>query len=213
MKSRGAVVMTASQPFTSMLVMSNLKWFRYEWVWNKVMVSNIANAPRMPLRAHESVLVFSMGHEIYNAQLGESGAPFGKKSGTNSQIVGQLGDNYNVGVGWPKTILTYPRPNNLTGGGLHPTQKPVALFEYLIRTYTEPGALVLDPFVGSGTTAIAARNLGRRFIVGDLSQEYVDIARARLAQPWQPALFDPPAPADPPAPSPEQVGLFEELDA
>jgi len=190
MKPRGAVVMTASQPYTSVLVCSNLDWFRYEWVWDKIQASNIGNVKFMPLRSHENILLFSKNGTIYNPQFRKDVLlPFGKKTGTDTKTIGTFGENYQVGVGYPKTVLRYMRPNNLTGGGLHPTQKPVDLFDYLIRTYTHPGDLVLDPFVGSGTTAVAARNLGRRFVCGDVSADYVQIARERLAQPWQPRLL------------------------
>lgn len=188
-KPRCAIVLTASQPFTSALVMSWPEGFRYEWVWDKVMVSNVANAKKMPLRSHESILIFGGENLIYYPELSRASKPFGKKSATKSKIVGSLGVNYQTGVGYPKSILRYPRPNNLTGGCFHPTQKPIALFRYLIRTYTRAGELVFDPVVGSGTTALAARAEERRFIVGDSSAEYVEIARRRLAQPYTPDMF------------------------
>lgn len=180
LKPRGVFVTTASQPFTSALVMSNPKWFREELTWDKVMVSNVANAKILHLRCHENIIVFTDGQNQYNPQLGRASAPFGRKSATKSIIVGSLGTNYQTEVGYPKTILRFPRPNNLTDGGLHPTQKPVALYEYLIRTYTHPGELVLDPTCGSGTTAIAARNTGRHWICGDTDAGYVEIARQRF---------------------------------
>lgn len=186
---RGAIVLTASQPFTSALVMSNPKMFRCEWIWDKVLIANFASAKIQPLRCHESVLIFSEESTVYYPQLTPIGKPFGKKSKTNSESMGNPGMDYQMGVGYPKTIIRYPRPNNLTGGGLHPTQKPVDLFRYLIRTYTQPNELVFDPCVGSGTTAIAAREEGRRYIVGDSSAEYVQVARNRLAQPYTPSFM------------------------
>jgi site-specific DNA-methyltransferase (adenine-specific) len=190
-KPRAAIVCTGSQPFTSRLVMSNVKRFRYEWVWDKVKISNFANAKKQPLRKHENVLVFSAGAIKYYPILtpGSVSKPFGRIVASSS-VHGNFSENRQVGVGYPQSIIRHMLPNNLTGGGLHPTQKPVALFEYLIRTYTRPGDLVVDPFVGSGTTALAARNTGRRFLCCDLLLEYVQIARRRLAQPYTPDMFE-----------------------
>jgi site-specific DNA-methyltransferase (adenine-specific) len=204
MKPRGAVVCTASQPFTSMLVMSNLKWFRYEWVWEKSLPTGYLNASRVPLKRHENVLIFYQRSGNYVPQF-TTGEPYRAMSGTVAGVVrdksvgGWLTENN--GRRYPVSVIqidseTDPR---------HPTQKPLALLDYLIRTYTQPGDLVVDPFVGSGTTAVAARNTGRHWIVGDLDAGYCEIARRRQAEPytlpmfadeaepvstaWQPALF------------------------
>jgi site-specific DNA-methyltransferase (adenine-specific) len=184
-KSNGAVVLFGSQPFTSKLVASNIEWFKYEWIWDKVMVTNIAAAKIQPLRTHENILVFSNGTPTYNPTFGKAKKPFGKLSETISKVVTSscLGTDYQVGVGYPKTILTFHRPNNLTGGGLHPTQKPVDLLAYLIRTYTNPGEIILDNTMGSGTTLVAAQREGRRAIGIDISEEYCAIAVDRLRQP------------------------------
>jgi site-specific DNA-methyltransferase (adenine-specific) len=190
MKPRGAVVMTASQPYTSVLVMSNPEWFRHEWVWEKSLPSGHLNAKRKPLQKHESVLVFGT-NPAYFPQLRPR-----RNKGLKRMSGEVLSENYNSvsgnavrvideNAGYPTTILKFSTAYHTREGGLHPNQKPIALFDYLIRTYTELGALVLDPFVGSGTTAIAARQLGRHFIAGDISAEYVALARARLARPWQ----------------------------
>lgn len=188
-KKRGAIVLTATEPFASKLRMSNIKQWRYDWVWDKHMVSNIANAKIMPLTSHEMVLVFSHGNTksmTYNPQLRDNVTDsFGHKSGTKSLSMSSsgLGVNYLTGVGYPKTIIRFMRENNLLGGvTIHPTQKPVALFEYLIKTYTLEGETVLDVCSGSGTTAIACLNLGRSFICGDSSQEYVELSRERIAR-------------------------------
>lgn len=185
LKPHGAFATTASQPFTSMLVMSNLEWFRYEWIWDKVMVSNFPNAKKEPLRNHEAILVFADGLTIYNPQLGQAGKPFGKLSRTDSDVVGHLGNNYATGVGYPKTILKFARPNNITGGGLHPTQKPAALCEYLIRTYTDEGNIVLDFCMGSGTTGVACVQTGRDFVGIEIMPEYYKIATRRIAEAQQ----------------------------
>lgn len=187
-KPRGAIVLTASQPFTSALVMSNPAWFRYEWIWHKPMATGFLNAPHRPLRAHENILVFFEKSGIYNPQMGE-GEPYIATTGTkprdtihDKNIAGIV--THNSGDRFPRSVIEF---NNDTG--LHPTQKPVDLFAYLIRTYTRPGELVLDPTCGSGTTAIAARNEGRRFICGDSDPGYVQIARDRLAQPYTMPMF------------------------
>lgn len=194
----GPVVLFGSQPFTSKLVMSNLEWFKYEWIWEKVMVSNIAAAKIQPLRSHENISVFSCGSHIYNPQLGKAKKPFGKRSVSKSKSISSspLGINYQVGVGYPKSIIKIHRPNNLTGGGLHPTQKPLRLLEFLVKTYTNQGDIVLDNCIGSGTTAIACQNANRRFVGIEKEKEYIEIAIERietnrlklnsmLIKPWQ----------------------------
>lgn len=189
-KPRGAIVLTASQPFTSALVMSNVGMFRYEWVWNKRNPTGHLNADKRPMMVHESIIVFSHGNEMYSPQFRtDVKKPFGKIGGSYSAVYGNHGMVINYGVGYPISLLDFPKPNNLSGGGFHPNQKPVALFRYLIRTYTQPGDIVLDPVVGSGTTAIAAREEQRRFIVGDSSAEYVQVARDRLSAPYTLPLF------------------------
>lgn len=187
-KPRGAIVLTASQPFTSALVMSNPSMFRYEWIWNKSQGSGFLDANRKPLKAHESVLVFAEERPVYYPQM-TFGQPYISKRRnalTNSKNYGKFGlvDTISNGERFPVSSLYFP--NERTE---HPTQKPVELFSYLIRTYTQPGELVLDPCVGSGTTAIAAREEGRQFICGDSSAEYVAIAQKRLDAPYTPNMF------------------------
>ena len=194
MKPRGAVVLTGSQPFTSKLVMSNEAWFRYEWVWHKSLATGYLNANRIPMKAHENILVFYDAAGTYNPQK-TSGKPYAATSGSvggtvrDKTVGGWL--TLNTGERFPRTVLDF----DSTLATVHPTQKPTALFEYLIRTYTDPGAVVVDPFAGSGTTAVAAANTGRHFICGDISQEYVDIARWRLSTEFgaqRPPKPDPP---------------------
>lgn len=182
-KPRGAIVLTASQPFTSLLVCSNLAWFRYEWIWEKTMGTGFLNAPIMPLKTHDNVLTFYGTSGSFNPVLGV-GVPYRAKTGIqprdtirDKNIAGVL--RQNTGTRHPRSVIIFENET-----GLHPTQKPVALFEYLIRTYTRPGDLVFDPCVGSGTTALAARNCGRDYIVGDCSPEYVAIAQKRLDAPY-----------------------------
>jgi site-specific DNA-methyltransferase (adenine-specific) len=189
-KPRAAIVCTGSQPFTSRLVMSNVKRFRYEWVWEKTNAVDFAMATKRPRKLHENILVFFDKSSAYYPQM-QGGKPYVDKPRSRSNRVHNstmpnLGI-VNNGTRFPSSVQLFANPNN---EGLHPTQKPIPLFEYLIRTYTRPGDLVVDPFVGSGTTALAARNTGRRFICGDFTQEYVDIAQERLAQPYTPDMFD-----------------------
>lgn len=175
-KPNRAIVLTASQPFTSKLTCSNFPMFRYEWIWIKRHGSNFLDVNRKPMKCHESALVFSSGACIYYPQMRE-GTPYRCVTGSNTANYGKFKrvESNNDGERYPLSVLQLNDEH-----GLHPTQKPVALFEYLIRTYTQPGDVVLDPCVGSGTTAVACRNLDRRYICGDSSAEYVAVARKRL---------------------------------
>ena len=182
LKPRGVFVTTASQPFTSKLVMSNPKWFRCEWIWRKPAGTGYLNANRQPMKNHESVIVFAKGEHYYNPQK-QKGIPYRATSGAVGGFVGDktVGGYLTVSDGdrFPLSVISFD-----TDTGYHPTQKPVALYEYLIRTYTQPNDLVVDFCCGSGTTAVAAQQESRRFIAGDQSAEYVAIARKRLAQPY-----------------------------
>lgn len=207
MKPRGAIVLTATQPFTSALVMSNPKMFKYEWIWDKVRGVGLMSAKYRPMMQHEDVLIFSTQspsyYPIMTFQEKRKGGGFSISSDSNP-INSPDGKIREYATLYPKSILTFSNADN--SNKEHPTQKSVALFEYLIRTYTRPGELVADFTVGSGTTAVASRNLGRDFIVGDFTPEYVKIARRRLAQPFTPQMFaDEPTPTD----TPKQGALWE----
>lgn len=182
-KLNGAIVMTASQPFTSMLVASNVSDFRHAWVWNKAKAANFPQVKRHPLKVHEDVLVFGSKKTAYFPQM-RSG-DIRKKGGyttSNKDVAVMAGSPAVVnGSYYPKSILDFSIAKNLDAG-LHPTQKPVALFEYLIRTYTNFGELVLDPTAGSGTTAIAAIQSGRRWICIERDQGYFEKACERVAK-------------------------------
>lgn len=185
-KDTGTIVLNAGQPFTSALVMSNPRMFKHEWIWIKNRGSNFANTVREPMKEHESVLVFSNGKWTYNKQMQE------RTGGGASRA------NYGFDREAPERTevfndFSYKRPGKLqklrvpsswqkfnTEVGLHPTQKPVALMEYLIKTYTNRGDTVLDNCMGSGTTGVACKNLGRNFIGIELMQEYFDIAQERI---------------------------------
>lgn len=180
LKSRGVFVTTASQPFTSKLVMSNPAWFRVEWIVSKEQGTGYLNANRQPMKNHENIIVFAEGSHNYFPIM-RAGIPYGATSGAVGDFVRDktVGGYLTISDGsrYPLSVLHYSFPDN----PMHPTQKPVALYEYLIQTYTRPGELVLDPFAGSGTTAIAARKTGRHFLCGDSSVEYVEMALKRLA--------------------------------
>lgn len=177
-KNNGAIILTGSQPFSSILIMSNLKIFRYDLVWTKTEGTGFYNANRMPLRAHEDILIFYKKLPTYNPQK-TSGQPYKLKRGSASDVyVGKdlsITDNRN-GDRHPLSWRTFIKDKNK----IHPTQKPVKLFEYLIETYSNPGDIVLDNCIGSGTTAIAAIKTQRNYIGIELSKKYCAIARKRI---------------------------------
>lgn len=173
---RGAIVLTASQPFTSALTMSRADWFRHAWVWEKSAATGHLNAKRMPMKLHEDVLVFSKAPATYNPQ---GLVPFNKvtKRGGNGGNFGVSGaENFQEFTNYPRSILRFPSDSKT----VHPTQKPVALMEYLIRTYSNEGDTVMDNCMGSGTTGVACKNTGRRFIGIERDAEYFEIARKRI---------------------------------
>jgi site-specific DNA-methyltransferase (adenine-specific) len=186
-KPNGAIVMTASQPFTSALVMSNPNKFRYSLVWDKVnKYTGALNANKMPLRRHEDILVFYEKLPTYNKQMRE-GLPYSSTQTTGHGIHTQYGKNtearitINEGGRNPCSVIEI-KGDIKKGHGLHPTQKPVALMEDLVRTYTNEGETVLDFTMGSGTTGVACKNLGRKFIGIELDQGYFDIAVKRIGE-------------------------------
>jgi len=181
-KPTGVICLTASQPFTSKLVMSNYKMFKYEWIWKRDRASGFLNAKIMPMKEHESILIF-MNKLKYNPimTIGKPSHSIGKAIGTkvNGGTYGDFNRIEREGKEkYPKTILEFKRPHP----PIHKTQKPVGLFEYLIRTYTNEGDLVFDGFGGSGTTAIAAYRTKRNFIVIEKDKRYFEIASKRLYQ-------------------------------
>lgn len=189
-KGNGAIVLTASQPFTSALVMSNPKMFKYEWIWEKTRATGFVQSKKMPLKAHESMLIFGFGIITYNPQI-TYGTPYklspkagnsirsGEKTYNHGGNVSFRGGYNNNGTRQPRTVLKIS--NSAHEVGLHPTQKPVALFEYLIKTYTNEGDVVLDNCAGSFTTAIAAENTKRNWICMEQLEEYCEIGRKRIS--------------------------------
>ena len=185
LKPKGAFVTTASQPFTSALVMSNPKWFRDELIWKKS-PTGFLNAKKKPMKNIENIIVFASGFTTYNPQ-GLLIIDKKKKNGNSKQNKigvglsshngGRLAENYvQKFTNYPNQIIEVANEK-----GLHPTQKPVALYEYLIRTYTNEGETVLDMTMGSGTTGVACVNTGRDFIGIEREAEYVEIATRRIA--------------------------------
>lgn len=192
-KDNGAIVLTASQPFTSALVMSNVKMFKYEWIFNKTGASNFATAKYNPLKYHENIVVFAKSKTTYNPQMeqregaGLKRVEIGYKgnkdtvSGEATGIkIGKKDGSYSGELRYPSSVQKINNKNP-QDRGQHPTQKPVALMEYLIKTYTHEGDLVLDSCAGSGTTGIACRNLNRNFILIEKEQAYIDIINKRLS--------------------------------
>jgi site-specific DNA-methyltransferase (adenine-specific) len=178
-KDNGAIVLTAQTPFDKVLGASNLKLLKYEWIWQKQQGTGHLNAKKMPLKNHENILVFYKQQPTYNPQM-TKGKPYKCKSGKgSSNYNGQVSVvTENDGFRYPLTIVSFDYDKQK----LHPTQKPVALFDYLIKTYTNEGETVLDNCMGSGTTAIACLNTNRNFIGFELDENYHKIACERVAE-------------------------------
>jgi site-specific DNA-methyltransferase (adenine-specific) len=181
-KKNGAMVFTAAQPFTTILAASNIENFRYEWIWEKPQGTNPMNAKVMPLKSHENILVFYRTKPTYNPQMWYS-TPYSGFSSETSKIGEVYGkaqskhrDNPD-GSRYPKTILKFKQEK-----GLHPTQKPVELMEYLIKTYTNEGDTELDNTMGSGSTGVAAVRCKRNFIGIEMDSEYYQVAEKRIQE-------------------------------
>lgn len=177
----GVIILTGSQPFTSKLVMSNPKWFKYEIIWEKDNCTNFMNAKKMILKVHENICIFYKSKITYNPQKFFKGI---YKKGKDRII--ERGDVYNNkkrtdvgsvdGLRYPRSVQRFNSEK-----GLHPTQKPVKLFEWLIKTYTNEGMIVLDNCAGSGTTAIACMNTNRNYILIEQDEKYFNICQERIA--------------------------------
>jgi len=178
-KDSTAIVLTASQPFTTVLINSNFKEFKYQLIWDKMRTCGSMLAKIRPLKIHEDIVVFSKDKEKYNPQM-RKGAYQYKATGGNSDnygninIIRNLNDDY-----YPNSIMSFLACHNMTGKE-HPTQKPINLFRYLIRTYTNKGDLVLDNCSGSGTTALACHIEKRKFICIEKEKKYVELSIERL---------------------------------
>ena len=180
-KENGAIVLFGNEPFSSHLRMSNIKSYRYDWKWDKVRGANFATVNRRPFNSFEDIMVFYKKQPTYNPQFWQ-GKPYeqkqgyvgeGKQTGLSRKEVVTKSD----GRRYPLSIIRFSK-----GNGLHPTQKPVPLFEYLIKTYTNEGETVLDNCMGSGTTAIACMNTGRNYIGFELDEDYHKLSEQRISE-------------------------------
>jgi site-specific DNA-methyltransferase (adenine-specific) len=179
-KPDGVVVVYSSQPFTTDVINSNRKDFRYEIIWEKTIASGFLNAKKRPLKAHENILVFSRkpSRATYNPQKTE-GKPYksaGSKRRSQHYKAVPRSASINTGDRYPRSVLKFPTVQKVG----HPTSKPVDLMKWLVNTYSHPGELILDPFMGSGSTALACSELGRRYIGVEQNPEYVELANKRL---------------------------------
>ncbi len=180
-KDRGVIVLTASQPFTTILIASNMKMFKYCWVWDKISKTGHLQVKKQPLKQTEDVCIFYKRLPIYNPQRIKGKMKL--KGGKRKKYNGIYGNIKSIGI--YKSVLYYPSniieiSNNNNLKKQHPTQKPVALFEYLIKTYTNEGNIILDNCIGSGTTAVACVHLKRHYVGFDTSKKYCKVAKARL---------------------------------
>lgn len=180
-KPNGVIVLSSAQPFTSLLIASNLRMFRYEWIWEKGNATGFMNAKFQPLRAHENICVFYASRPTFNPQMthGHRRATSKRKT-VNSECYGKALKltEYDSTSRYPRDVQFFSSDKQTAN--LHPTQKPVALMEYLIRTYTNAGDTVLDNCMGSGTTGVACINMGRNFIGMEKDRGYFDICQARM---------------------------------
>jgi DNA modification methylase len=201
LRPRGAFITTGSQPFTSALIMSNLDWFRYEWIYTKRRITGFLNANRRPMSAHENILVFGQGEPYYVPQMVRGEMHKRNRAERHDQNTDVYSGFRSMGIVWtdefyptsviefgadPETTVTrLQRPNK---EARHPTQKPVSLLSYLVRTYTNEGDLVLDFVMGSGTTGVACVQTGRRFIGIEIDPGYFEIAKRRIGAARLPLL-------------------------
>ena len=182
-KTNGAICLFGSEPFSSALRMSNIKNFKYDWIWDKKIPSGMSYARFQPMRQTENISVFCNGKTVYNPQMVKRDKPI--KKGGNKYSPSAPIQACKEGKDFKKTY-EYKNPINIIvfdkirKGSLHPTQKPVALLEYLIKTYTNEGETVLDNCMGSGSTGVAALNTGRNFIGIELDPDYFAIAKGRI---------------------------------
>ena len=195
-KLNGAIVLTASQPFTSALIMSNPSWFKYSWVWCKNRATGHVHAKNKPMKQHEDVCVFSSGNTLHRGQ-SKNRMPYYPQGlielpkGTKRRTRNDAGDNavmahrkshketISTHTGYPISLIKFSVDVN-NGERVHPTQKPISLMEYLIKTYTNEGESVLDFAMGSGTTGVACRNLNREIIGIELDEAYFKVAQQRV---------------------------------
>ena len=182
-KPNGAIVLFGSEPFSSALRMSNIKQYKYDWIWDKVKTGNPLNAKIMPLNRTENIMVFIKGKNFYYPIKTPRDKPKSSGNVTEGSVrcfKGVKQENKIYTEKYPTNLLTFSNANQK--GKLHPTQKPVALLEYLIKTYTQEGETVLDFTMGSGSTGVAAKNLNRKFIGIELDEKYFNIGVNRMQE-------------------------------
>ena len=182
-KPNGVIVITAAQPFTSILICSNLPMFKYDWVYDKPAGTGFFNAKKMPLRSHESVLIFYNKLPTYNPQMTHGHArKVSSRTDAKSECYGKAvkKTSYDSTSRYPRSIQRFS--SDKQKGNFHPTQKPVALMDYLIKTYTNENEIVLDFAMGSGTAGVAAKSLQRKFIGIELDEKYFTIAKERIKE-------------------------------
>lgn len=198
-KDNGAIVLFAQTPFDKVLGYSKISWLKYEWIWSKISTTGHLNAKRMPLRSHENILVFYRKQPTYNPQKTDRSEKeirrgwknktysfLGKENnntGNYGKFLNNVSDHYEFDKKHPNTIITYSNGNGWSKkNALHPTQKPVELMEYLIKTYTNQGETVLDNCMGSGTTGVACKKTGRHFIGIEKDENYYNVAVRRVSE-------------------------------
>jgi|TARA_R110000796_G_scaffold206347_1_gene322718 site-specific DNA-methyltransferase (adenine-specific) len=184
LKDNGAVILTSIEPFTSKLILSNIENFKYKLIWVKTRISNPLLAKKMPSKIHEEVLIFYRNYPTYNAQTYEVSEKYvDKRKNVNDsswvagQFSGKMTRKKDMGIRQPQDVLYFP---SHWSKGMHPTQKPVPLFEYLIKTYSNEGDTVLDCCAGSGTTGVACNNTNRKYILIEKEKDYYDVIVERL---------------------------------
>lgn len=189
-KDNGAILLFAQTPFDKVLGASNLDWLRYEWIWEKTQATGFLNAKKMPMKSHENILVYYKNLPTYNPQKTEGHKPinsYTKRASVQNktEIYGSVKLDVSGGGEtdrFPRSVLKYPsdKQKNKLDGTIHPTQKPLALIQYLIKTYSNEGDLVLDNTSGSGTTGLASLILNRNFIMIEREKKYIDVTINRF---------------------------------
>ena len=185
-KDNGVILLFAQTPFDKVLGASNLKLLKYEWIWEKTQATGHLNAKKMPMKAHENILVFYKKLPTYNPQKTNGHKPINSytkyiKTQNNTEIYGEMKREISGGGEtdrYPRSVITFASDKQKSC--LHPTQKPLSLIEYMIRTYTNEGDLILDNACGSGTTGLGAKNLGRNFIMMEQDPEHYETACKRV---------------------------------
>jgi len=185
-KETTPIIMTAQTPFDKVLGVSNIDMLKYEWIWEKTQATGHLNAKKMPMKAHENVLVFYKKLPTYNPQKTAGHAPMNSGVRHSGLVNNNYGDINKIDLPFGGSTERYPRSVQVFKSDKqteykHPTQKPVALMEYLIKTYTNENETVLDFTMGSGTTGVACKNLNRKFIGIELNESYFNIAKERIA--------------------------------